>query len=351
MHKTKRQSGFTLIELLVSMGILLLVLAATLNALSQALRVNEAVSSMADLNQNLRAGLNYMVRDLVQCAEGLPTGGIPIPSGGNAGPINRPSPPGQTYTFDPTWTALPAIIPGPAMGPVVLRATDMITMLYADNTLPLQTSPINSAANPLCKGTINASGSSVTFDANCQKLSVGNVSLKAGDLIMFSNAQGNVLQAVTSVAGQTALFAKGDAFNLNGRNDPSGTILQLQSPLGSGKYPPTTATRVGMITYYLNTTLDPKRPSLMRVVNFNAPQAVAQVLEDLQISYDVVDGLTNPTSIKQPIPPDTANQIRKVNLYLGGRSDVVYSVSNIFFRNNLLTQVSLRGMSFVSRYQ
>jgi prepilin-type N-terminal cleavage/methylation domain-containing protein len=351
MRRSHSQLGFSLLELLVAVALLLIVVAATLSAFNQALRANEAVASMADLNQNLRAGMNYMVRDLVQCAEGLPTGGIPIPSGGSNGPINRPGPAGLNYTFDPTFTTLPSVVPGPGMGPVVLRATDMITILYADSTLPLQVNPINSASNPVCNGTIAADGSFVTFDSNCTKLTVGNISVGAGDLIMFSNAQGNVLQAVTSVAGQTLHFDKGDPFNLNGRSDPQGTIEQLQTPFGSGVYPPTTATRVWMITYYLDATTDPKRPALLRQVNFNTPRPVGEVLEDLQISYDVVDGATNPTDVKQPAPPDTPNQIRKVNLYLAGRSDAPYTLTNTFFRNNLLTQVSLRSMSFVSRYQ
>ncbi len=347
--RASSSSGFTLLELLVSIAILVLILAGTLAALNDASHATDAVMLMADLNQNLRAGMNYMIRDLVQCAEGLPTGGIPIPSGGSGGLINRPGPTGANLTFPATYSTLPSIIPGPALGPNLIEPSDLITILYADNTLPLASFPINNPSHPTCHGAIAFTGISATFDAACTSLTNGNVSIQPGDLIMFTNSLGNVLQTVTSVAGQTLKFAAGDAFNLNGRTDPQGTMKQLQSP--PGVFPPTTATRVWMITYYLDATSDPLRPSLMREINFNPAQPVSLAIEDLQVSYDVIDGLTNPSSVKQPTLPDTPNQIRKVNLYLAARSDNLFTVNHTYFRNNLLTQVSLRSMAFVSQYQ
>jgi type II secretory pathway pseudopilin PulG len=344
----RRAAGFSMVELLVATAILLAVLAGTMEALTSALRANEEVSLQADMEENLRAGMNYMVRDLVQAAEGVPTGGIPIPSGGGGAAINRPGPAG--LTFPATYATLPSVTPGPALGPLILKATDMITILYVDNTLmvkgntqgpnpaPLQAYPINNAASPVCKGTLSLNGSKVVFDANCANLGTGNVTIAAGDLVMFTNPQGSVLQTVTAVGGQTLTFAAGDAFGLNGRADPQGTIGKLQAPPNSGVYPPTTATQVWMITYYLDNT-DPLRPQLLRQINFNAAQAVGTGMEDMQISYDVVDGLTNPANVKQPVTPDTPAQIRKVNLYLAARSDARFSQSGDYIRNNLPTQV------------
>src|SRR5207245_4449929 len=77
----KKQSGFTLVELLVAMTITLVVVATTLGAFNDALRANEAVTLLADMDQNLRAGMNLVIRDLIQTGEMIPTGGIPIPSG------------------------------------------------------------------------------------------------------------------------------------------------------------------------------------------------------------------------------------------------------------------------------
>ena len=76
----KREAGFSLIELLVAVAILVTIVGATLAALSQGLQATQGVTLMADTQENLRAGLNYMVRDLVQAGEGIPQGGIPLPN-------------------------------------------------------------------------------------------------------------------------------------------------------------------------------------------------------------------------------------------------------------------------------
>jgi len=69
--------------------------------------------------------------------------------------------------------------------------------------------------------------------------------------------------------------------NGNFRNDfdPSGPRIASGA---NGNYPATSCTRVWMITYFLDATADPKHPMLMRAVNFNAPQPVAETLENLQ---------------------------------------------------------------------
>ena len=369
----KREAGFSLLELLVATAILVIVVTVTLGALNDALHTNEGVTLLADMMENLRAGMNYMVRDLIQAGEGIPTGGITIPNNSVGGicdntarPINRPAPPGLVYTFSQCYTALPAIGPGPGLvppivppagaGQVLVRASDMISVLYVDNTVLWHNfPPINNPNNPTCAGAISAAGDSVTFDgkAACTPLPAGNAAVQPGDLMMFTNAAGNILQTVTAVAGQKLTFAAGDAFNLNGRGDPQGTIKHIQQPINSGSYPPTSAIRVWLITYYIDNVTDPLRPRLMRQVNFRQAQPVGEVIEDLQVSYDIVNALATVPSMnaKTPVEPDTPAQIRKANLYLGARSDAAYSQSKLYFRNNLVTQVSFRSLAFVSRYQ
>lgn len=357
----KKQAGFTLVEFLVAMGVTLLVTAAALSMFTDALRTNETVTLMSDMTDNLRTGMNLMVQDLIQVGTGIPTGGIPVPSGGSPSPpVNRPGPPATNYTFQVGSTVLPAIEPGANLGPQVTSPdavpgpnTDIVTMLYADNSLALDQDPINrtaAAGVTACNGTIAANGSTVTFDSNCVNLTASNIRINPGDLIMFSNARGNVIQTVTDVAGQTLSFGTSDAFNLNQRNDPSGTIKQLQSPAGSGTYPPTTATRIWMITYYLDNTTDPQHVRLVRQVNFNPPQPVGEVLENLQVTYNFVDGATNPSN--QPTVPAglSENQIRAVNVFLGARSTATSTKTRKYLRTNLATQVSLRSMAYVSRY-
>lgn len=76
----KREKGFSLIELLVAMAILLVVVSTCTAAILQAQHVSEAVALEANLQENLRAGMHFIVRDLTQAGEGIPAAGISIPN-------------------------------------------------------------------------------------------------------------------------------------------------------------------------------------------------------------------------------------------------------------------------------
>jgi prepilin-type N-terminal cleavage/methylation domain-containing protein len=173
MKHTNPQTGFSLVELLVAMAITLIVLAGTLAAFSDAVRANEAAMQMAEMQQNLRAGMNLMVRDFSLAGQGLPTGGIPVPNGPGALPITRPSPPGFNYTFPAGTAVLPGVSPGAGMGPALLgQVTDMVTILSADNTLPLNQSPLTAIA---------PNGSSMTVDPGTPISGIANP-IQPGDL-------------------------------------------------------------------------------------------------------------------------------------------------------------------------
>ncbi|HEY4879898.1 MAG TPA: prepilin-type N-terminal cleavage/methylation domain-containing protein [Candidatus Acidoferrales bacterium] len=377
----KREDGFSLVELMVTLGILVVIVGTTLAALTQASQATQSVTMMADTQENLRAGLNYMVRDLVQAGESIPQGGIPLPNNAGVVNVNKPSPPSLAYTFPTNSTVLQAITPGfsqglptatpsPANPSVTLfgpNNTDMITMVYADNSLidntipgnprTLNESPIFLAAsgtNPGCpNGSIAANGSQIRFDPNCININTGNTGLKVGDLIMFQNAGGVTLQCITGVAGEVVSFAGGDPFKLNQTGLANSTLPQTAVPPNSGAYPPTTATRIWMVTYYIDSKANPQRPMLMRQVNFNPAVAVAEVIENLNVTYDIVDAIATAPAANAPqiIAPDTPAQIRKVNLLLAARSESISLQSHQYFRNNLQTEVSIQSLSFFSLYQ
>src|ERR1700691_4360622 len=103
----KREKGFTLIEVLVAVSLMLIVVAATLGTLTSAVNATQGITLMADTQQNLRAGLNYMVRDFLQTGEGLPQGGITIPNTAGVSAVVRPGP--SLGTFTTSWPSLPAI--------------------------------------------------------------------------------------------------------------------------------------------------------------------------------------------------------------------------------------------------
>jgi hypothetical protein len=104
-----------------------------------------------------------------------------------------------------------------------------------------------------------------------------------------------------------------------------------------------------MVTYYLRFGADGV-PQLVRRANYGAERVIAMGVENLQMTFDLVNGATNPTNV-DTFDADTAEgQIRKVNLYMAGRSREVDVASGHPLRTSLSTQVSLRSLAFVSRY-
>lgn len=248
-------------------------------------------------------------------------------------------PPGANLSFSSQ--TLAAVNPGAGSGPVANgKATDIVNILYADSTLALNQWPLTGVA-------ADGSGSSITVDPRTPITGV-NYPIHVGDLIYLSNANGGTLQYVTSVGGQTITFGSGDPLNLNQPGASQGSITMLQN---AGVFPPTTATRVLLITYYLDDTTDPTTPRLIRRINNASAQPIALVIEDLQLTYDLVDGNVNPTGVDTPVAPNSPNQIRKANIYLSGRSGTTVRDTGNFTRRSLTTQVSLRSLSFIDRYR
>jgi len=373
----KKKSGFTLVEIMLAIAVTMIALATAVLLLRDSTRANSNVTQTADMSDNMRAGLNLIVQDLIQTGTGIPTGGISIPNTANAAgcnvgaPVNRP-PTVLNLTFQGPNAAhagcnviLPAIEPGNNLGPAVTSPdgtsgprTDIITIMYADNTLAMVQKPINGPSCPA--GAISPTGLTITFDSSpgCVTLGTAGIPVNPGDLLMIynSNNSNGILQTVTAVGGQTLTFSPGDAFHLNGRtsSETAGTIKQLQN--ADGTYPPTSATRIWMITYYLDSITDPVHPMLMRAVNFNTPQPVAETLENLQFAFNFADG-TIPAPVNQfsvptvPAPTgDSENQIRAVNVYIGARSTTSAANPGKYVRTNLSTQVALRSMAYFDAF-
>jgi hypothetical protein len=335
----KQEQGISSIEVLIASAITIIMLAGTMSTLNRSFGVSEQTTMLADLDQNMRAGMNYLVNDFMNAGWGIPTGGIPIPSGATADPVRRPGPPESVLTF--ASETLAAVNPGAGLGPEGNgRTTDIVNILYADSLLALNRWQLTGIV-------ADGGGSSITVDPRTPIVGIDNP-VREGDLIALSNANGSTLQYVTGVNGQNISFNSGDALRLNQPNAAQGSIAQLNN---NGVFPPTTATRVLLITYYLDYAVDPDMPRLIRRIN-NAPgQPIALVLEDLQLTYDLVDRNLNPTGVDTPTGTNSPNQIRKANIFLTGRSSSKVRSTDDFMRRTLTTQVSLRSLSFVDRYR
>jgi type II secretory pathway pseudopilin PulG len=361
--------GFTLVELLLSMGITLLVLGVTMQALSDALRSNQSAIQVTDMNRTLRAAMDLMTRDLLQVGQGLPPGRvITIPSGGAT--VRIPGPPLTAFTLDAAETSIAAVQPGPGLGPIVNGVpTDVMTFLAADGAFDTVTlTNLQNTSMTVALPAVSARGLDISNG--------GPDDLEPGQLIMLVKGGTSTLVQVTAVDGaQTATFAAGDSLRLNQPGAAAGNVAALRAQVPPDAIPPppaeqvipTTATRVRMITYYIDNTTDPGRPRLVRRMNNGDPvtfdnnlgATVAFDVTNLQVTYDLSDGATNPTNVRMDATdlgtggrcapdPCSPGQIRKVNLALTGTAR--RKPGEIFY-NTLASQVSLRSMAFVDRYR
>jgi type II secretory pathway pseudopilin PulG len=369
--RSRAATGFTLIELIVSTAITLAVVGATMTALSQAMQANQTALQLTGMNNTLRTGLDLMVRDMLQVGQGLPTGRVILtPSGANSVPMNLPGPPlgaGVTTSYQNVAgdTDMSAVTPGPGLGPIVNNvATDMITVLEADGSFDqVRLTALTST--------------SMTVEPGVDISTNGPNDVLPGQLIMLSKGSNTALVQITSVnGGQVANFVANDSLRLNQTAAAAGNITALRAAAPSPDNPAptylhTTATRIRMVSYYLDAVTTPGRPRLVRRMNNGDPMTfdnnlgnvVAFDVENLQITYDLADGVTNPSGVRMTASdqagtgacapnPCSVNQIRKVNILLTGRSRLsIVGPSRQFLHNTLTTQVSLRSLSFVDRYR
>jgi type II secretory pathway pseudopilin PulG len=369
IRAANRQAGYSLAEMMVSMGIMTVVMGATAAALNQASKMRDAASLMTGVNNSLRTGMDLMIRDMLQIGSGLPPGHvILIPSGTGSVVMNIPGPPTTTLTTpvgDLDWAA---VIPGNGLGPTINGVpTDTLTMLMADNNfvdMPL-TAITNTSID--VKATHPGTGAAINIQSGVDRL-------QEGQLLMLEKGSQNTLVQITTIdfANRRVNFANGDSLKLNQTGAAAGSVVALRAAaptdtLTNGVIP-TSATRVRMITYYLDNTVS-GHPKLVRRINNGHPltfnntlgTAVAIDIENLQFTYDLVDGVNNPSNVQfvaadylttGACSPNACSQaqIRKINIVLMARSTNPLPGKTAVFRNTLTSQVSLRGMAFVDEY-
>ncbi|MGD9906115.1 MAG: type II secretion system protein J, partial [Vicinamibacterales bacterium] len=155
------QAGYSLVELLVTMGIFTVIMGATMTGLSDIIKGNDTVLQMANMNNTVRAGMDLMVRDLLQVGSGLPgSHTVTIPSGLGATPVRIPGPPGSNFQTAVGDETLPAVMPFPRQGPTIGGVqTDALSMLMADNAfLDVALSSLNNVSVVVVPGTNLSTG-------------------------------------------------------------------------------------------------------------------------------------------------------------------------------------------------
>jgi hypothetical protein len=204
---------------------------------------------------------------------------------------------------------------------------------------------------------------------------VARDNVQVGDLIMLTKQSMSTLKFVTGVENNVVRFAIGDPLNLNQTGAavpgtlahyvslvPEVAACELPPPNPCGQMVvPSVATRIRMISYYLDPVDTGQGLRLVRRINTRPPTVVAFSVDRLSFSFDLIDDDANPTAVPlddadlagtgncAPLPC-SPNQARKVNVAMTGRSSRRHPQTGQFLRNTLSTQISLRSLALVDRY-
>jgi prepilin-type N-terminal cleavage/methylation domain-containing protein len=347
--------GFSMIELMISMALGLMVMASVAQMFKMGMDSTVIVTQRAEMQQNMRAAIELMTKDISMAGSGLPPGGVQLPSGGTpslygcdqSGACHVPTDqyPNANYMY--------GIIPGYKNGvegnAVIPSApapaiNDSITVVYADYNFPLNEYNVTLPGASPNGSTVNIAPNIAFTPAPPLVTAAGGLQL--GDLVLLSNSAGNAVGEVTGMTAGTITFANNDALKIN-QSGAAGNNIKALAAGGA-----MTAYRLFVVTYYLTVPANGQTPRLMRQVNGLAPVPVADDIINLQFAYDAYNSTASVLDPNQPNPlgaGDSPNLIQKVNISIMGQSILNYGQKsqNMY----LATSVSARNMAFRNRYQ
>jgi prepilin-type N-terminal cleavage/methylation domain-containing protein len=382
-HNSRR--GFTFIELMVSLALGMLVVGLAVKLFSQGVDATWVVSQRAEMQQDLRAVENMLVKDISLAGAGLPIGtGVALASGSGTSPVygcdqagNCPPNGAVDYPCaagsSPCIPTLYGVMPGWKLGitpPGDPNPTDLITVTYSDVVFALN-----------CYTASITSVTTVTFSlpspltcvlpaglAAPQAVNDPVVGLTPGDVVLFQGTTG-------AGAGANTFYAVGEVTNVGG-GPPyvvtfgSGDPLQLNQPganndlsayLGATNV---VATRIFVTTYYMQLLADPLgagpgTPELMRQVNGHTAVPETESIVNMQYTYDTYNssgGLLNATGDGGESAGVSLNLIRKINIahltirsQLSGARGSLYATSG-YQGFDVETSISARNLSYQNRY-
>jgi hypothetical protein len=378
----RKNDGFSIFELIIAMALGLLLLGAANQLFNSAVKTTALVSNRTEMQQNSRAAMDLIAKDISMAGAGLPAGGIQLPAGAGSS-LSRFAcdqtgvcylatntyPVGTVGTVAPT-TAVSnfmfGIVPGfgkgmKSGGPTTIAATsrtpDSITVAYVDFGFPLNQFTGAFSDMTGTKLTVTAPAPQPATTPNATDAGVG---IKVGDLLMVQAPLGTAVGEVSVVSplatsGATITFTNGDPLNINqtGASNNMKAIVPLGSPIAPGPgAPPVTVWRILVVTYYVEVpAVAGTTPRLMRQVNGNLPQPVADNIIDMQFSYDMCDpaNLVACAAIRDPLAVNLSpGAIHKVNIQLMTQS--LASNSRNTQNMQLSTSVSARNMNYTSTY-
>lgn len=373
LKQANRTSGFTLLEMMIALSLGVLVIGSAVQLFSKAMDLTFLVSQRAEMQQNGRASVGLLAKDISLAGAGLPTGGVALPSGTVRAPIygcdqatcyvSGISPAGIAYPN----TQLYGVIPGNSFGiPMTAGGanTDVITVVYTDPSSPLSLGYTVTNFGP--NGTsITVAPPSPMPTPPIPLLLDPAVGIKVGDLIMITYNGNTAVAEATGIVGNIISFSDLDRLNMNQSSAPGGNMKAICNPCGAIPVgtPPPVAIRLLAITYYLDIpagpdglryTADDLPPRLMRQINGQTAVPVADGIGDLQFSYDIFDDSagTDTSNLADAglSIGKSPNQIRKVNIVSMTTRSAMHGQRG-YQGLDLATSVSVRNMSFRDRYQ
>jgi len=341
--------GFSIMELIIAMGLATVVLGGALALTSQAIGISDMVSQRSEMQQNGRVAINMMALDASLAGTGFPTSGIQLPSGaGSADSHFACDEATGCHITNNVWTdeRLYATWPGQAGGPTINGvATDVFTVVYDDPT---------SNFNEYILDDIDAEGKKIWFNpATTPAWDDAVAGLQVGDVMLMNNVNGQSVATVTRIHDDHIHFDTGnkDALDFNQQSGAAfGTFKTTLHPPAAVLFADTTARRIFIVTYYIDNS-DPDIPLLMRQVGGHPPMAVAEYVENLQITYDIYDENLAIATANLDDAGGQPNQIRKTNISLSVRSPGQTMIEQDFQRLTLTTSVGPRNLTYRDRYE
>jgi prepilin-type N-terminal cleavage/methylation domain-containing protein len=370
----KRQSGFSLLEMVIAMALGTVVLGAAVQLYSQGVAATWTVSQRAEMQQDFRAASDMLTRDLSLAGAGLGNNvqiGLPTTSTTPVYGCDQSlkcyiNGSAAAYPKQGTAPYLYGLIPGWKYGPTLNAAqgaTDVVTVVYTDAAFYLNCYAVSVTSSTVAKFTLNSPlppncvlPSGVTAPQNVNDAVAG---LTPGDLVWFTLTPGagctgcTPSVVVAEVTGCTSTspttynvsFAIADVLKMNQTTATSRSLANVVADVG-------TATRILVITYYIDNSFAP--PRLMRQVSGHAPMPVAENVVYLKFSYDLYNsntGLVEPNQFDGGVSLGlTPNQITKINILHMSMNSTLKGAKGGYQGMDLQTSVSARDLTYSNSY-
>jgi len=374
MPISKSQRGFSLLELMVASAIGLIAVMAMTQMFNVAMNATLTVTQRAETQENMRAAMELMTKDISMAGAGLPSGGLQLANAGGATKVacNQGGTcyvPADAYPLSGVgaqnymYGILPGFGNGVQSAAVITSApaavNDSITSIYCDYNFPLSNFSLTFPSST--QATVAVINAAVTPN---NILAAGG--LNVGDLLLFTvgtpgngkTAQGTSIAQTAEAVGEitglpnntTINFAAGDALNFN--QTGANSIGSIAAAFVAGTT--INVCRLYAVTYFLQVPVaggSVQTPRLMRQVNGLTAVPVADDIINLQFSYDVVNTTLGTISANQSNPIGAGLSpalIQKVNIWVMGES--IIQAGKKSQSMYLASSVSARNMSFCNSY-